>query len=103
MQYTIRLLLPEGSLLLDHADGVPSSARGTPARRTYEWTPADPTMDVLQAPLLDLGQGERGAGRHHYRDLCDSPQLAIGLRPVDLSQKITDIACGLLKAGVCCN
>ena len=69
VQYTIRLLLPEGSLLLDHPDLAPFVGPWDPARLTYEWAPADPRMDALQHAFLDVGRGERGARRHRYRDL----------------------------------
>ena len=74
VQYTIRLLLPEGSLLLDHPDLAPFVGPWDPARLTYEWTPADPRMDALQRELLDAGRGERGARRDHHRDLCAAPR-----------------------------
>ena len=44
----IRLLLPEGSLLLDHPDLGRTSVRGTPSRSTYAWASADPAVDELQ-------------------------------------------------------
>ena len=54
VQYTIRLLLPEGSLLLDHPDLVPFVGPWDPARLTYEWAPSDPSMDILQRELSTL-------------------------------------------------
>ena len=64
VQYTIRLLLPEGSLLLErpelapHLDGYDSDAL------SYRWRPADPRMDDLQqrlAAVVETG-GHRPAG-----------------------------------------
>ena len=69
VQYTIRLLLPEGSLLLDHPDLTPHVGPWDPARLTYEWTPADPQMDTLQRELAALVEAERGARRARHRDV----------------------------------
>src|SRR5215203_4786677 len=56
VQYTIRLLLPEGSLLLEHPDMRPH-LRGYDAERlSYKWTPIDPDSDRLQAGLAALNQ-----------------------------------------------
>ena len=49
VQYTIRLLLPPGSLLLPHPDVVPHLGSYDPDRATFEWRSADPAMDELQA------------------------------------------------------
>lgn len=56
VQYTIRLLLPEGSLLLDRPELAPHLGPYDPDRLTYTWTPADPSMDVLQAELAAIAE-----------------------------------------------
>jgi radical SAM superfamily enzyme YgiQ (UPF0313 family) len=54
VQYTIRLLLPEGSLLLEHPDMRPH-LRGYDAERlSYRWAAIDPEVDSLQARLAAL-------------------------------------------------
>ena len=54
IQYTIRLLLPEGSLLLEHPDMRPH-LRGYDAERlSYRWTSSDPDSDCLQARLAAI-------------------------------------------------
>jgi hypothetical protein len=54
VQYTIRLLLPEGSLLLEHPDMRPH-LRGYEAERlSYKWTAVDPDSERLQARLAAL-------------------------------------------------
>jgi radical SAM superfamily enzyme YgiQ (UPF0313 family) len=62
VQYTIRLLIPEGSLLLDD----PSLARFLgpydPERLTYPWTAADERVDELQAELARLVEERTDAG-----------------------------------------
>jgi hypothetical protein len=62
VQYTIRLLLPEGSLLLEHPDMRPH-LRGYDAERlSYRWTAIDPDVDRLQARLAALvEQGAAGS------------------------------------------
>ncbi len=54
VQYTIRLLLPEGSLLLDHPDMRPHLGSYDPERLSWSWTAADPLVDELQARLAAL-------------------------------------------------
>ncbi|MEX2621830.1 MAG: CUAEP/CCAEP-tail radical SAM protein [Egibacteraceae bacterium] len=61
VQYSIRLLLPEGSLLLDRPELLPHLGPYDPERLTYTWTPADPATDALQAELAALA--EAGATR----------------------------------------
>jgi hypothetical protein len=62
VQYAIRLLLPEGSLLLGHPDIAPHLGPYDPEALTYSWTAADPRSDVLQARLAALI--ERSAAEH---------------------------------------
>jgi radical SAM superfamily enzyme YgiQ (UPF0313 family) len=54
VMYTIRLLLPEGSLLLDHPDVAPYLGPYDPERLTYTWTGVDPAAERLQAHLAEL-------------------------------------------------
>jgi radical SAM superfamily enzyme YgiQ (UPF0313 family) len=56
IQYTIRLLLPEGSLLLDQV----SVGSYDPERLTWTWSSADPAVDALQRRLVDLIQDADG-------------------------------------------
>jgi radical SAM superfamily enzyme YgiQ (UPF0313 family) len=60
VQYTIRLLIPEGSLLLD----VPTLTVGPydPERLTYAWSSPDPAVDRLQARLARLVERSQAAG-----------------------------------------
>jgi hypothetical protein len=61
VQYTIRLLLPEGSLLLDHADMQPHLGGYDAERLSWTWTAADPEVDELQARLAALVEGATAA------------------------------------------
>jgi hypothetical protein len=54
VQYTIRLLLPEGSLLVDHPDVRPHLGPYDADRLSWTWTHPDPTVDALQAELAAL-------------------------------------------------
>ena len=56
VQYTIRLLLPEGSLLLERQDMRPHLGGYDAERLSYRWTPIDPDSDLLQARLAALVQ-----------------------------------------------
>src|SRR5207244_2374683 len=54
VQYSVRLLLPEGSLLLDHPDLAPFLGPWDPERSTYTWSSADPALDELQARIAAI-------------------------------------------------
>ncbi|CAN5618531.1 CUAEP/CCAEP-tail radical SAM protein [soil metagenome] len=54
VQYTIRLLLPEGSLLLERPDMQPHLGPYDPEALTYTWEAADPSTDALQARLARI-------------------------------------------------
>ncbi|MGI8759109.1 MAG: CUAEP/CCAEP-tail radical SAM (seleno)protein [Acidimicrobiales bacterium] len=54
VHYTIRLLVPEGSLLLGHPDLAPYLGDYDPDRLSYTWTAADPRVDDLQALLAEV-------------------------------------------------
>jgi radical SAM superfamily enzyme YgiQ (UPF0313 family) len=61
VQYTIRLLLPEGSLLLEHPDMAPYLADYDAEALSYRWTAAEPAVDALQgelAALVEAGTAE---------------------------------------------
>jgi radical SAM superfamily enzyme YgiQ (UPF0313 family) len=62
VQYTIRLLLPEGSLLLDHSDMRPYLGSYDAERLSWSWSAAEPEVDELQARLAALVEGATAAG-----------------------------------------
>ena len=84
VQYTIRLLLPPGSLLLDHPDAAPHLGSYDAARGCYEWWSADPTMDELQTRLSALVEADVAAGRDAVSTYASIRQ-ACGLAPVSLA------------------
>jgi hypothetical protein len=85
VQYTIRLLLPEGSLLLDHPDMRPHLGAYDAERLSWTWTAADPDMDELQARLAALVEGAAATGEPPARtyariraEVGAEPQLEAG-------------------------
>ncbi len=54
VQYTVRLLLPEGSLLLSHAAMEPHLGHYDPERLGWTWSHPDPMVDRLQQELAAL-------------------------------------------------
>lgn len=54
VQYTIRLLLPEGSLLLDDPEVAPRLGPYEPLALGWPWTHPDPAVDELQRDLAAL-------------------------------------------------
>ncbi|HEX2027789.1 MAG TPA: CUAEP/CCAEP-tail radical SAM protein [Nitriliruptorales bacterium] len=91
VQYTIRLLLPEGSLLLDHPDLRPYLEGYDAERLTYRWAAAEPRVDALQAELAELVAARTAAGASALETFLDvdaavaaatgdarCPQLATG-------------------------
>ena len=64
VQYSLRLLLPEGSLLLDRPDAELRERLGPydAERLTYAWSAADPMVDLLQTRLGELTEASAAAG-----------------------------------------
>ncbi len=56
VHYSIRLLLPEGSLLLDRPDVRTHLGPYDPAQLTWTWKPVDPALDDLQASLAAIAE-----------------------------------------------
>jgi Fe-S oxidoreductase len=62
VQYTIRLLLPQGSLLLSEPSLAGRLGPYDPERLTWTWTSADPAVDRLQRDLAALVEADLHAG-----------------------------------------
>lgn len=83
VQYAIRLLVPEGSLLLDHPDLLPHVGGYDVERGSYSWTSADPAMDELQAKLVALVEDsvsnnlDMGSTYNAIRESCGLEPLTI--------------------------
>jgi radical SAM superfamily enzyme YgiQ (UPF0313 family) len=65
VQYTIRLLIPPGSLLLSRPAIQPFLGSLDPAAFTYRWTHPDARMDALQREVSALVEDAAGAGDDH--------------------------------------
>ncbi len=97
VQYTIRLLLPDGSLLLDHPDLAPHLGSYEDARGTFTWTAADPAMDRLHADIAALVEEMLAAGDDDVaiyqaiRALCDLTPATVAARaPADRPPRLTE-------------
>ena len=80
VQYTIRLLLPEGSLLLGHRDLAPHLGPYDHERGSYTWTSADPEMDQLQRRVSALVE-QRLAGADDDATVYQAIRELCGLDP----------------------
>ncbi len=56
VHYSIRLLLPEGSLLLDRPDVQARLGPYDPAQLSWTWRPIDPALDDLQVRLSAIAE-----------------------------------------------
>jgi hypothetical protein len=96
IQYTIRLLVPQGSLLEDVLVAEDRLGPYDAERLTWTWTSDDPAVDELQIRLTALVEGGQAAGEpisRIYRRARDAVWAAAGreapgfcppLRPVSL-------------------
>jgi radical SAM superfamily enzyme YgiQ (UPF0313 family) len=94
VQYTIRLLVPPGSLLLDQEDGPKWIGALVEEAFTYQWSHTDPQMDELHRQAsrmveIAVGRNEDPAVTfYRLRDLAyaargDRPSInAVGLAPL---------------------
>jgi hypothetical protein len=67
VQFTIRLLIPEGSLLVEHPALEPHLEGYDPELLSYRWRAADPRCDELQVRLAALVEGSIAAGEPPLR------------------------------------
>jgi hypothetical protein len=89
VQYTIRLLIPKGSLLLGHPDLEPHLGPYDAERATYTWTSADPAMDRLHAELHALVEARVNAG-DDVPTIYDAIRIACDLAPAQLAAGSTE-------------
>ena len=78
VQFTIRLLIPPGSLLLEHQAIRPFLAAFDPASFGYPWTHPDPRMDRLHREVTDLVAGATRAGEDALLTFTRVRALAFG-------------------------
>lgn len=71
VQYTVRLLVPDGSLLLDEPSMTSHLSGYDPARLGWTWAHPDPAMDRLQAQLATLVEAQVGQSPERTFDEVD--------------------------------
>ena len=89
VQYTIRLLLPPGSLLLEHPDMTPSLTHYDATLLSYGWRNPDPEVDALQRDLAELVEALTASDTPITSVYAQVREL-VGAPPVDLSSCTTD-------------
>ena len=88
VHYTIRLLLPEGSLLLlDHPDLAPYLGPYDAEHLTHTWTAADPDVDALQLRLAALVEARVATGAS-IADTYLAVRAAAGARELILAGSV---------------
>ena len=101
VHYTIRLLLPRGSLLLEHPDLAASLDAYDEARGSYQWIASDPEMDALQARLAALVE-KRLAAEDPISVVYDAVREACGLTALGLDPTASDAIPRLTESWFCC-
>lgn len=101
VHYTIRLLLPRGSLLLEHPDLAASLDAYDDARGSYQWLASDPEMDELQARLAALVE-KRLAADEPISVVYDAVREACGLSALGLDPTASDAIPRLTESWFCC-
>jgi hypothetical protein len=86
VQYTIRLLLPEGSLLLDHPDMTPYLGPYDARRLSWTWTSADPAVDELQSRLSSLAED----GELTFERICAEVGVDVVVGDVEEKPRLTE-------------
>jgi Radical SAM superfamily len=100
VQYTIRLLLPAGSLLLGHPDLAPYLDGWDDAALSYRWRSADPAIDVLQRELAALVEARLEAGDDELA-IYAAVRATVDAPPVDLGGATTGLP-RLTESWFCC-
>jgi len=89
VQYTIRLLVPEGSLLLGHPTAAPYFGGYDPELGAHPWRHPDPEIDELQIGLAALVEGRLTAG-DDVATIYHAIRAACGLPPVQIDAGATE-------------
>ncbi len=83
VQFSIRLLLPRGSLLLAHPDLAPHLGAWDDQRLTYTWQAADPAVDALQQEFAAIVEADAATGAPATATY-ERLRAAAGAPPVDV-------------------
>jgi radical SAM superfamily enzyme YgiQ (UPF0313 family) len=100
VQYTIRLLIPRDSLLLDLPEVASRVGAYDPDRGAYPWTADDSSLDELQVQLSALVEQRLAAGTslvEIYRDVC----ATVGMTAPALPDVVPDVP-RLSEPWFCC-
>lgn len=82
IQFTIRLLVPPSSALLDAPDAAEWLGDLDEPSFTYRWSHPDPQMDVLQAELAALVESATGANLSNdaiFAMICERTEAILGI------------------------
>jgi radical SAM superfamily enzyme YgiQ (UPF0313 family) len=79
VQYTIRLLVPPGSALLDDPSAREWLGSLDDEAFTFRWEHPDPRMDELHRAVCRLVEQAQRAGREHRAIFRDVRELALGM------------------------
>jgi len=101
VHYTIRLLLPRGSLLLDHPDLAAYLDDYDDARGSYQWHAADPVVDELQQQLAALVE-QLNAEDAPIPVVYEAVRAAVGLAPLGIAPTAADHVPRLSESWFCC-
>ena len=101
VQYTIRLLLPQGSLLLTHPDLAPYLGSYDAERSSYMWRSADPTMDDLHRRLAALVE-QRLAAADDITSVYQALRAECGLAPAVVRTASSASRPRLTESWFCC-
>jgi radical SAM superfamily enzyme YgiQ (UPF0313 family) len=101
VQYTIRMLLPNGSLLLEHPDLAPYLGAYDTDRASYAWRSADPAMDALQTDLAAIVEAGTDTG-DAIPALYNRVRAECGLQPLRLDPSSTRVVPRLSEPWFCC-
>lgn len=108
VQYTIKLLIPEGSLMLQVPEIEPYIGSYDAENLTYAWNPADARTGSLQQRLAKLVSGGQDEGRSTAEIFCDVRDAVLdtaGRPPADRSAVLaaaTDSRPRLTEPWFCC-
>lgn len=95
VQHSIRLLIPEGSLLLEMVEIKEIVGRFDRAGLVYPWTNVDPRVDNLQQDITDLVTSQQDAGRSRseiFDELWEIAHSAAGQVAPSLPEPVQGIA-----------
>ena len=89
VQYAIRLLIPPGSWLADHAATLPHRGELDEAAFTYRWTHPDPRMDRLHKDVSQLVERDAATEEDSAATFFRIWELADGRQPATVVRSLS--------------